>query len=167
MLCHRLLRRRPEPDIAGGCTGERMRDGVVREALDRVSVRVLEDALGLGRPNNNGLVRPARRKPLPVPRVRHRIQHVLVPLERRELLAARGVVEKDAVAARDDEARAVGGEGHVVHRRLHPIPLLDAVGPRGDRAHHSGTNKRTFVSVNALAKTQPLLLDLKVGASTN
>eukprot|EP00965_Chrysotila_dentata_P168907 5577418-Pleurochrysis_carterae.AAC.1 len=67
VLGDRLLLRRPEPEVCGGGGGERLRDWVVRERLDRVVVRVLQDALGLGRPDDDGLVGAARGEALAVP----------------------------------------------------------------------------------------------------
>ena len=64
-----------------------MRDGIVSQALDCVVVRVLEDALQLGRPDDDTLVGAARCEPLPVPRVRHAVDIVLVTFRRKEVLA--------------------------------------------------------------------------------
>ena len=64
-----------------------MRDGIVSQALDCVVVRVLEDALQLGRPDDDALVGAAGREPLPVPRVRHAVDIVFVTYRRKEVLA--------------------------------------------------------------------------------
>jgi hypothetical protein len=55
-----------------------MRHRIVGQALDGVIVRVLEDALQLGGPDDDALVGASGRKPLAVAGVRHAVHVVLV-----------------------------------------------------------------------------------------
>eukprot|EP00966_Prymnesium_polylepis_P333071 7388538-Prymnesium_polylepis.1 len=132
---HQLMQRMREPEVARRRRGELLRDRVVREALDGVVVRILEDALRLGGPDDDRLVGAARREPLPVARVRHAVQRVLVPLERVQQVAVDRVVHQDAAADGGDELRAIGLEDDVIDAILDAVALRHLVAPGYDGPH--------------------------------
>eukprot|EP00754_Rhynchopus_humris_P012586 Rhum_TRINITY_DN14297_c3_g1::Rhum_TRINITY_DN14297_c3_g1_i1::g.78660::m.78660 len=138
VLRHTLLLRRPQPEVRRRRRRQLLRRGVVRQALDRVGVLVLQDALGLGRPDDYHLVGSSRRKPLPVLAVRHAVHSVLVSLQAVDRVASRrvrGGVHEHPHAHRRDELGAVGPERHIVHRALPLRVLRYAVLPGGDGLH--------------------------------
>jgi hypothetical protein len=79
-----------------------MRNRIVCQTLDRVVVRVLEDALQLGRPDDDALVGAAGRKSLAVPGVRDAVDVVLVawPEHKRMLKRSIGSSIGEVIAIR-------------------------------------------------------------------
>jgi len=136
VLGHRLLLGRPQAEVGHRRRGKRGGHGVVLEALDRVVVRVLEDALRLGRPDDDGLIGAARGEALAVARVGDAVERILVPFERLLQLTRRRIVDEHAVAAGNDYLRAVGTERNVLHLRPHAFLLRHLVRPRDHRPNH-------------------------------
>ena len=135
MLRHRLLLGRPEPEVARGARGELLRDRVIREALDRVIVAVLEDTLRLVRPDDDCLVLATRREALAVFGVRDAVERLLVAFERVQQIAIDAIVHEHAAPTRGDELLAVWTEGDVIDARLDPIALRHLVRPGNESAH--------------------------------
>lgn len=114
-LLHGLLLGAPQAEIALCGRRQLLRHGVVAEALYGVVVRVLENALALARPDDDGLVGAAGRETLAVARVSARVHIVLVTLQTVQKIPVVRVVDENAIAHRDqnltqdDEAAAAAG----------------------------------------------------------
>jgi hypothetical protein len=76
-LVHRLGFWRPEAKVSGCGAGQLLRDWVVCQALDGVIVGVLEDALCSAGPDDDGLIRTARRKARAIAGVRYAVHNIL------------------------------------------------------------------------------------------
>ena len=129
MLRDRLLLGRPQAKIARRPRRELLRHRVVAHALDRVIVRILEDALRLRGPDDDRLVLAAGGEALPVLCVRDAVQRLLMPLERVQQVALDRVVDEHAAADGGDELRARRVEGEVVNARFNALALGHLVGP--------------------------------------
>merc|ERR1740122_516899 len=111
MLQHRLLLRRPQPKVGGRAARQLLCNRVVSQALNGLVVVVLQDALGLVRPNNHLFVCTARGELLAMPRVRYAEDAVLVALQRVDKVPVRGIVDEHTIARRHDDLWAIRLEG--------------------------------------------------------
>ena len=149
VLLHGLLLRGPEPKVAGGGGRELHGARVEREALHRLVVVVLEDALSLRRPDYDGLVRAAGREPGAVEAPRYGVHRILVSLERVEQGAVLAPVHQHPIAHPGHQLGAVGFVGDVVADAADAVPVGRGVLP-AHRGSHPGP-----LSDRALAPAPP------------
>ena len=76
-----------------------MSDGVVRQRLDRVIVRIFEDSLQFVGPDDHTLVRASTREPLPIPSIGHAVDCVLVSLQWLYERTIRGIIDQNSLTS--------------------------------------------------------------------
>mmetsp|Transcript_49321 Transcript_49321/g.91830 ORF Transcript_49321/g.91830 Transcript_49321/m.91830 type:complete len:648 (+) Transcript_49321:2089-4032(+) len=137
VLGNRFLLRAPEPKIRGGGARQLLRHGVVLQALDGFVVAVLEDALRLVSPDDDGLVRPPRRKPFAVAAVGHGVHCLFVAFERVQQVPVHGVVHKHPTPHARHQLRPVWLESDVVTYALDTVAVRHFIRPCNDSTHIS------------------------------
>ena len=144
VFLHGLLLRSPEPKVAGGGGRELHRAGVEREALHRLVVVVLEDALSLRRPDDDGLVRAAGREPRPFEAPRYRVHRILVSLERVEQGAVLAPVNQNPIAHPSHQLGPIGFVGDVVADAAQAVPVGRGILPAHRGSHFAPLDDRAL-----------------------